>query len=106
MKKMMTGYVIPRLTEEKIEAKDGRLTKSLLTTGIPESFIFERLGDIDKDVYVNDFVNGGDLELNITGSGDIEMNRFENCPQLTAGITGSGDIKLEEQTYESGLCAL
>jgi nicotinamide-nucleotide amidase len=48
MKKMMTGYVIPRLTEEKIETKDSRITKSLLTTGIPESFIFERLGNIDE----------------------------------------------------------
>lgn len=48
MKKMMTGYVIPRLTEEKIEAKDSRITKSLLTTGIPESFVFERLGNIDE----------------------------------------------------------
>jgi len=48
MKEMMTGYVIPRLTEEKLEAKDNRITKSLLTTGIPESFVFERLGNIDE----------------------------------------------------------
>jgi len=48
MKEMMTGYVIPRLTEEKLEAKDNRITKSLLTTGIPESFVFERLGNIEE----------------------------------------------------------
>ena len=48
MKEMMTGYVIPRLTEERLESKDNRITKSLLTTGIPESFVFERLGNIDE----------------------------------------------------------
>lgn len=48
MKKMMTGYVIPRLTDEKLEADDNRITKSLLATGIPESFLFERLGNIEE----------------------------------------------------------
>ena len=41
MQGMMTGYVIPRLTEEKLEKQDNRITKSLLTTGIPESFLSE-----------------------------------------------------------------
>lgn len=50
------------------------------------------------DVYVNDFVNGGDLELNISGSGDIELNKMEGCPKIDAGITGSGDIRLEGET--------
>ncbi len=48
------------------------------------------------DVYVDDFINGGDLELSIGGSGDIELNRFENCPKIDASITGSGDIKLQD----------
>ncbi|MCF6269069.1 MAG: competence/damage-inducible protein A [Melioribacteraceae bacterium] len=48
MKEMMTGYVIPRLTDEKLETKDNRITKSLLTTGIPESFVFERLGNLEE----------------------------------------------------------
>lgn len=49
------------------------------------------------DVYVNDFINGGDMDLDISGSGNIELNRFENCPKLTADITGSGDIRLEDE---------
>jgi nicotinamide-nucleotide amidase len=48
MEEMMTGYVIPRITEEKLENKSNRVSKSLLTTGIPESYIFERLGDMDE----------------------------------------------------------
>jgi len=48
MKEMMKGYVIPRITEEKLEKKSNRIIKSLLTTGIPESYIFERLGNIHE----------------------------------------------------------
>ncbi len=50
------------------------------------------------DIYVNDFINGGDLELNISGSGDIELNQMEGCPKIDADITGSGDINLEGET--------
>ena len=50
------------------------------------------------DIYVNDFVNGGDLELNISGSGDIELARMEGCPAIDAVITGSGDMKLDDET--------
>lgn len=50
------------------------------------------------DVYVNDFINGGELELDIAGSGDIELNRFEGCPKIDADITGSGDIRIEGET--------
>jgi len=48
MKEMMTGYIIPRLTDEKLESQNYKITKSLLTTGIPESYIFERLGNIHE----------------------------------------------------------
>ncbi len=48
MEEMMRGYVIPRLTEEKLDKNNNKITKSLLTTGIPESYIFEKLGNIDE----------------------------------------------------------
>ena len=48
MEEMMRGYVIPRLTDEKLEYTNNKVTKSLLTTGIPESYIFERLGNMDE----------------------------------------------------------
>ncbi len=48
MQEMMNGYVIPRLTDEKLENTSNKITKSLLTTGIPESYIFERLGNMDE----------------------------------------------------------
>ena len=48
MREMMTGYVIPRLEEKVEKVNKNKITKSLLTTGIPESFLFERLGDIEE----------------------------------------------------------
>lgn len=48
MKEMMETFVIPELL--KLDAKRGklRLVKNLLTTGIAESSLFERLGNIDQ----------------------------------------------------------
>lgn len=48
MKEMITGYIIPRLSEKLSAKKNKRIIKSLLTTGIPESFLYERLGDIGE----------------------------------------------------------
>ncbi len=48
MEEMMSGYVIPRLTDKNLENTNNKITKSLLTTGIPESYIFERLGNMDE----------------------------------------------------------
>ncbi|VAX23084.1 ADP-ribose pyrophosphatase of COG1058 family / Nicotinamide-nucleotide amidase, partial [hydrothermal vent metagenome] len=48
MKEMITGYIIPRLSEKLSVEKNKRIIKSLLTTGIPESFLYERLGDIEE----------------------------------------------------------
>lgn len=48
MQEMMRSYVIPRLKEEKLQEQNNRIIKMLLTTGIPESHIADRLGDIDE----------------------------------------------------------
>lgn len=48
MEEMITGYIVPRLAEEVIESNQNRMIKSLLTTGIPESFLYERLGNIQE----------------------------------------------------------
>ncbi len=48
MEEMITGYIVPRLAEEVIEPNQNRMIKSLLTTGIPESFLYERLGNIQE----------------------------------------------------------
>lgn len=48
MKYMMETYVIPKLNEKLGAKKSFLLTRNLLTTGIPESTLYDKLGDIDK----------------------------------------------------------
>lgn len=47
MKNMMETFVIPRL-EEKLHKKSFIMIKNLLTTGIPESMLFDKLGSMDE----------------------------------------------------------
>ncbi|MFA7288792.1 MAG: competence/damage-inducible protein A [Melioribacteraceae bacterium] len=55
MKEMMQKFVIPRLSE-KINNKGYVIKKTnLLTTGIPESYLFEKLGDMTS------LLNGGKM---------------------------------------------
>jgi nicotinamide-nucleotide amidase len=48
MKAMMNNYVIPKLNEKSINKESFVKRGNLLTTGIPESMLFERLGDLDE----------------------------------------------------------
>jgi nicotinamide-nucleotide amidase len=48
MKGMMESYVLPRLKENKEEEEIFVERKILLTTGIPESLLYERLGNLDE----------------------------------------------------------
>lgn len=48
MKAMMEDFVIPRLDEKFHDKKNTIVVKNLLTTGIPESMLFDRLGNIDE----------------------------------------------------------
>ncbi len=47
MKNMMDSFVIPKLTQ-KAKNDNFILTKNLLTTGIPESMLYDKLGNIDE----------------------------------------------------------
>ncbi|OGU76388.1 MAG: competence/damage-inducible protein A [Ignavibacteria bacterium RBG_16_34_14] len=48
MEKMMTSYVIPNLKEKLGVPEFTILRKTIYTTGIPESTLFEKLGDIEE----------------------------------------------------------
>ncbi|MFA3781992.1 competence/damage-inducible protein A [Melioribacteraceae bacterium 4301-Me] len=48
MEGMMESFVIPKLTEKIGTQKQFIQRVNLLTTGIPESLLFEKLGDLDK----------------------------------------------------------
>ncbi len=48
MKAMMTNHVIPKLIERNVKTKEFIKKVTLQTTGLPESALAERLGDIDE----------------------------------------------------------
>ena len=47
MKNMMEGFVLPKL-EEKLHKKTVIMIKNLITTGIPESMLFDKLGNMEE----------------------------------------------------------
>jgi len=107
MEEMMRGYVIPRLTDEKLDNSSNRITKSLLTTGIPESYIFERLGDINlllKDSAMAFLPNQYGVRLRITVDGENsekvqdKLTRIEQQIRAKVGqyIYGTENDTLEE----------
>ena len=107
MQEMMTGYVIPRLIEEKLEKKNNRITKSLLTTGIPESYLFERLGDLEDLLQGNVMAflpSQFGVRLRITVDGESredaqnKLSRIEQKIRTKVGqyIYGTDNDTLEE----------
>ncbi len=48
MQEMMTSFVLPGLQDKLIDNKIFTLRKTLQTTGIPESALFEKLGDLEE----------------------------------------------------------
>jgi len=107
MKNMMEKFVIPKLKE--IIGTPERVKKrlTLLTTGIPESYLFEKLGNLDE------LLSGGKLaflpdqfgvKLRITAEGaneDEAANRLSEIEQKIRGKTGryvysKSDEALEE----------
>ncbi|MBU1678205.1 MAG: competence/damage-inducible protein A, partial [Bacteroidetes bacterium] len=75
MKEMMENFVMPRISNILGDEHRKSHTTNLLTTGIPESFLFEKLGSIE------DLVKGGKMaflpsqfgvKLRITSTGETE----------------------------------
>ena len=107
MKAMMTDYVVPKLTE-MIKEKGIIVSRSVLqTTGIPESTLSERLGDL-KELLGNSKLaflpSIGGVKLRITVEEKDEetaSNRIMEIEQKIRGkvgryIYGKGDETLEE----------
>jgi nicotinamide-nucleotide amidase len=104
---MMESFVIPKL--ESLKEKNQLLIrrKIIQTTGIPESYLFERLGNIDELLsgaklafLPNQF--GVKLRLTVEGTDEKtvvdKINAIEQKIRAKAGryIFGSGDESLEE----------
>ncbi len=107
MIEMMHSYVIPRLIERLGENKTVTLRKTLLTTGIPESTLFERLGDLnellgDSKLAFLPSQFGVKLRITVEANSDEEasnkISEIEQKIRSKAGrfIFGKDDELLEE----------
>ncbi|QQS34640.1 MAG: competence/damage-inducible protein A [Ignavibacteriales bacterium] len=107
MKEMMSSFVLPRLKEINKDPKVYFKRKTLQTTGIGESVLFEKLGDLDE------LLNGAKLaflpsqygvKLRITAkekSSELAANKVSEVEQKIRGKAGryiyaSGEESLEE----------
>jgi nicotinamide-nucleotide amidase len=106
MQAMMDSTVIPKFKERTVDGQKIILKKMILTTGIPESTLYERLGNIDELLQgaklaflPNQF--GVKLRLSVEGEDENELkNRLMEVEQRIrskAGryIYGVGDDQLE-----------
>ncbi len=107
MKEMMTGYIIPRLSEKLSAVKNRRIIKSLLTTGIPESYLYERLGDLEELLQGNALAFlpsqfGVRLRITVVGEdaddAENQLTRIEQQIRAKVGqyIYGTENDTLEE----------
>jgi len=107
MKEMVTGYIIPRLSEKLTVEKNRRIIKSLLTTGIPESYLYERLGDLDELLQGNALAFlpsqfGVRLRITVVGEdaddAENQLTRIEQQIRAKVGqyIYGTENDTLEE----------
>ncbi len=89
MEEMIDKFVVPKLDEKLGGLNDYKFTKTLLTTGIPESFLFERLGDL------NELLDGSKLaflpsqfgvKMRLTTPGPTEDEAVDNLLQTEQKI--------------------
>ena len=106
MKGMMGSFVLPRLEEMNSEEKI-ILRKNLLTTGIPESYLYEKLGNIDELMDGNKLAFlpnqfGVKMRLNVEGRSKEEaQNKLDEIEQRIRSLVGryiygKDDEQLEE----------
>jgi len=112
MKEMMTESVMPRLQELLGEKKEYVLIKNLLTTGVPESSLFEMLGDLDS------LLNGAKLaflpnqygvKLRITVRAESEEeshNKLTELEQKIRSIAGRYIYGKDGETLEEVVARL
>ncbi|HAB50747.1 MAG TPA: competence/damage-inducible protein A, partial [Ignavibacteriales bacterium] len=93
MKGMMETFVLPRL-EAKIEKKKIFVRKNLLVTGIPESMLFDRLGNIDELLEGNKMAflpNQFGVRMRLTVEGETEeaaQNKLDEIEQKIRALVG------------------
>lgn len=107
MKSLLTNEIIPRIKELRPEKIESVKIKNILTTGIPESVLFERIGDIEEfsgHTKMAFLPNQYGVKLRITTKGKDENEALNNQTEVEqriralAGryIFGTNDENIED----------
>jgi nicotinamide-nucleotide amidase len=106
MKNMMDNIVIPRLAE-RVKKDNYILTKNLLTTGIPESMLYDKLGNIDellKGVKLAFLPNQFGVRMRLTivsKNEETATNKLDEIEQKIRTLVGRYIYGTENDTLES-----
>lgn len=112
MKEMMESFVIPELKEKLINPEYISLRKSLQTTGIPESVLFEKLGNLDElleGAKLAFLPNQFGVKMRITAKEKTEQeaqNKLTEVEQRIRGKAGRYIFSREEESLEEVLARL
>lgn len=112
MKNMMENFVLPKLEEKIGGKKKFFVIKNLLTTGIPESMLYDRLGNIDELLQEaklaflpNQF--GVRMRLTIAGKTEEEAkNKLDEIEQKIRSIVGRYIFGKDDDTLENVVAKL
>lgn len=111
MKGMMENFVLPRLKEKFIQTKYFE-RKNLLTTGIPESILYDKLGNIDDLLEGNKLAflpNQFGVRMRITVEGNDEteaQNKLDEIEQKIRAIVGRYIYGKENELLEEVIAKL
>lgn len=89
MKEMMTSYIIPNLKDVLGESEKKIITTNLMTTGIAESILYEKLGDLDdllEGAKLAFLPNQYGVRMRLTVSGEDEDNANDKLIQVEQKI--------------------
>lgn len=107
MKGMMESFVIPQLEERIGLRKVFKKTINLLTTGIPESVLYDRLGNLDEllgGATMAFLPSQFGVKMRITAlanSAELAQNKIEDIEQKIRSLVGRYIFGKENDTMES-----
>ena len=111
MKNMMESFILPKL-DEMHPKKSFMLIKNLLTTGIPESMLFDRLGNMDellKGAKMAFLPSQFGVKMRITveaKSQDEAQNKLDEIEQKIRAVAGRFIYGIDDDTLEGAVAKL
>jgi len=111
MKEMLSDTVIPKL-KERFQPEKYTATLNLMTSGIPESYLYERLGDLDNLLQGSKLAflpNQFGVKMRITSTGEDEEtanNKLTEVEQRVRGLVGRFIYGKDETPIEQTVARL